>query len=95
MAVVFKAIGSQIRDIRIHHNHGDQPFAFVEDLHAESGGDFADARVHEVARVHSAFCKGEGDVCGGGEVGEEDFGGFVGGEKCSCWGILEFGLIRR
>lgn len=71
MAARGECVAGFVGDVGVHDGDGDEPGAFVEDLDAQAGGDFADAGVDEGAGGDGAAAEGEVGGCCGEEVGEQ------------------------
>lgn len=70
MAAVAKAIGLQIRNIRIDDDNADKSFTLVKHLHSEPGWYLTDSGIDKFARVHFTMTEAQADFGGGIEMGE-------------------------
>ena len=66
-----EAIGCLIRDVRVDNCNGDEPFAGVKGLNAQSWCGLADTGSDESAVLDFATTVGEPDVVPGGQPGEK------------------------
>lgn len=71
MTAVLEAIGLRVRDVGVHDHDADEPGSFVEDLHVESRGLFADAGLCEGAGLDVVPAEGEGHFGDHVDVGED------------------------